>query len=322
MKAVIQHHYGGAETLQLCDVPTPTIGRDQVLVRVAAAGVDRGAYHLMRGLPYVVRLGTGIRRPKAAIPGTNVAGEVESVGENVTRLRAGDLVYGTSKGSFAEYAVAGEDRLAPKPPTLSFEEAAVLPYAAVVSLQAVRDRANVRSGQSVLVVGASGAVGSVTVQIAKAHEAIVTGVCGSGSAELVRALGADHVIDYTSSDFAAEGHRYDAIIDIGGNTRVSRLRRALASRGTLVIVGGEGGGRLIGGIHRQLGAQLLSPFVKQRLGTLIARERSDVLRAVNDLVDAGFVAPVMGRYAPLAHATDAIADLDAGRTRGRIALVP
>lgn len=320
MKAVVQSRYGGAETLQLRDVPTPTIGRGQVLVRVAAAGVDRGAYHLMRGLPYVVRFSSGIRRPKAAIPGTNVAGKVESVGEKVTGLRTGDPVYGTCRGAFAEYAVADEDRLAPKPPRLSFEEAAVLPYAGAVSLQAVRDRAKVESGQRVLVVGASGAVGSITVQLAKAHGATVTGVCGADSAEMVRGLGADRVIDYASSDFAAQGEQYDAIIDIGGNNSVTRLRRALARRGALVIVGGEGGGRLIGGVHRQLGAQLLSPFVRQRLGTFIASERSDVLRAVNEVVEAGCVAPVMGRCAPLADAADAIADLDAGRTRGRIAL--
>jgi NADPH:quinone reductase-like Zn-dependent oxidoreductase len=322
MKAVTQDRYGGADTLRVRDVPTPRLGADQVMVRVAAAGVDRGAYHLMRGLPYLVRLGYGLRKPKTAIPGTNIAGTVEVVGENVTHLQPGDTVYGTCRGAFAEYAVSDEDRLAPKPTGLGFEEAAVLPYPGAVCLQAVRDRAQVTTGQSVLVVGASGAVGTIAVQIATASGASVTGVCSSASAELVRQLGADRIIDYKQSDLAADGHRFDAIIDIDGNTRLSRLRAALSPKGTLVIVGGEGGGRLIGGTHRQLGALLLSPFVRQKLGTFIASERADILHDLNELVDGGHVKPVMGRCVPLAHAADAVADLDARHTRGRIALIP
>jgi NADPH:quinone reductase-like Zn-dependent oxidoreductase len=322
MRAVTQDRYGGADTLRLREVATPSLGAHEVMVRVAAAGVDRGAYHLMRGLPYLVRLGSGLRAPRNPIPGTNLAGTVEAVGDAVTELTLGDAVYGTCRGAFAEYAMTRANRLAPKPASLSFEEAAVLPYPGAVSLQAIRDRAAVEPGQSVLIVGASGAVGTIAVQIAKAYGAFVTAVCGSRSAELVRSLGADHVIDYTTDDFTDGGDLYDAILDIGGNTPLAGLRRALDPHGNLVIIGGEGGGRLFGGIHRQLGAQLLSPFVSQKLGTLIASERADVLRSLNELIEADLVRPVIGRCAPLADAAHAVADLDRGRTRGRIVLIP
>jgi NADPH:quinone reductase-like Zn-dependent oxidoreductase len=322
MKAITQNRYGGAETLQVSDVPTPRMGADQVLLRVAAAGLDRGAYHLMRGVPYLVRAGSGLRSPRVAVPGTNVAGQVEIVGEDVSRFGPGDEVYGTCKGAFAEYAVAAEDRLASKPATISFSEAAVLPYPGAVSLLALRDRAGVRPGDSVLVVGASGAVGTIAVQIAKAFGATVTGVCSRKSAALVRRLGADDTIDYASEDLSAAGPRFDAVIDIGGNTALARLRRALRPRGRLVIVGGEGGGRLIGGTQRQIAAQLLSPFVRQKLGTLIASERAEVLESLNELVDRGQMKPVMGTCLPLEQAAEAVADLDARRTRGRIALIP
>jgi NADPH:quinone reductase-like Zn-dependent oxidoreductase len=322
MKAITQDRYGGAATLRLRDVPTPAVDADQILVRVAAAGVDRGAYHLMCGLPYLVRLaGYGLRAPKAPIPGTNIAGTVEVVGEAVRSFRPGDAVYGTCSGAFAEYAVTDEDRVAPTPTQLSLEESAVLPYAGAVSLQAIRDRAKVQPGHSVLVVGASGAVGTIAVQIAKAHDALVTGVCSTASADVVRNLGADQVIDYTRSDFSAGADRYDVVIDVGGNTSLSRLRRVLTPRGTLVIIGGEAGGRILGGVQRQLAALLLSPFVRQKLGTFIAGERADTLRSLNELVDAGHVRPVMERCVPLSHAADAVADLEARRTRGRIALV-
>jgi NADPH:quinone reductase-like Zn-dependent oxidoreductase len=321
MKAIVQHAYGGADELRFEEIPEPAVGDRQVLVRVVAAGVDRGAYHLMRGDPYIVRLmGTGLRTPKARVPGTNVAGRVDAVGAAVTGFRPGDEVYGTCKGAFAEYAAADADRIAPKPTALGFEEASVLPYPGTVSVQAVRDRARVQPGQSVLIVGASGAVGTIVVQVAKAFGGDVTGVCSASNVDLVRSLGADHVIDYESADLTAGDDRYDVVLDIGGNTPVRRLRRALRPRGTLVIIGGEGGGRLIGGIHRQLGAQLLSPFTRQKLGTLIASEGSDVLRSLTELVEAGEVRPVMGPSFPLADAARAVADLDAGATRGRIVL--
>jgi NADPH:quinone reductase-like Zn-dependent oxidoreductase len=323
MKAIVQHRYGGPETLSFEDVAEPEVGDHQVLVRVVAAGVDRGAYHVMRGLPYVVRLaGYGVRAPKVPIPGTNVAGRVEAVGARVTDLRPGDDVYGTGKGAYAEFVAADEDRVAPKPHSLTFDEAAVLPYPGTVALQAIRDRAGVEQGRSVLVVGASGAVGTIAVQVAKAFGAEVTGVCSARTADLVGGLGADHVIAYDDTGIDSGGRRYDAVIDIGGNTSVARLRRVTASRGTLVIVGGEGGGRLIGGVQRQLGAQALSPFVRQKLGTFIASEHRDILCELNELVATDHVKPVMGRSVPLADAAEAITDLDQRRTRGRLVLNP
>lgn len=319
MRAITQDHYGDADSLHLRDLPTPEVDDGQVLVRIAAAGVDRGAYHLMRGLPHLVRLmGYGLRSPKVPVPGTNIAGTVEAVGADVTRLRQGDEVYGTCKGAFAEYVAADENRLAPKPAGLTFEEAAVLPYPAAVSLQAVRDKAKVEPGQSVLVVGASGAVGTVAVQVARAHGAEVTGVCSTSNVELVRRLGAGRVIDYTRHDFASGENHFDVVLDIGGNTPVSRLRRALTATGMLVIVGGEGGGTLIGGIQRQLWAQLLSPFVSQKLTTFIASEDAELLIAFNELVAAGHVKPVIGRCYPLADTASAVRDLDSGGIQGRL----
>ena len=322
MKAIVQRRYGSAEAIRFEDIPEPAVGDRQVLVRVAAAGVDRGAYHLMRGLPYLVRLMSGLRRPRQLVPGTNLAGTVETVGAAVTNLKPGDEVYGTGRGTFAEFSAADEDRVAPKPGALTFEEAAVLPYPGTVSLEAVRDRAKAHPGQSVLIVGASGAVGTVAVQIAKSFGADVTGVCGRTASISSAASGADHVVDYTRSDFAAGERRYDVILDVGGNSGLRRLRRALTPRGALVIVGGEGGGRFIGGIHRQVAAQLLSPFVAERLGTFIASEHSDILRSLNELIARDQVRPVMGRCIPLVDAADAIADLDARDTRGRLALTP
>lgn len=319
MRAITQDRYGDADTLHLRDLTAPEIGDDEVLVRVAAAGVDRGAYHLMRGMPYLVRLvGYGLRAPKVPVPGTNIAGTVEAVGTSVTRFRPGDQVYGTCKGAFADHAAASENRVADKPASLTFEEAAVLPYPGAVSLQAVRDKAKVHPGQSVLVVGASGAVGSIAVQVAKAYGAEVTGVCSTSNVELVRRIGADHVIDYTRDDFASGEHRCDVVLDVGGNTPVSRLRRALTDTGTLVIVGGEGGGKVIGGIQRQLWAQLLSPFVRQKLTTFIASEDAELLIALNELIEAGQVKPVIGRCYPLEDTVSAVRDLDRGGTQGRL----
>jgi NADPH:quinone reductase-like Zn-dependent oxidoreductase len=323
LRAIVQHRYGGAEVLEHREVPRPVVGAGQVLVRVGAAGVDRGAYHVMRGLPYLVRIaGYGLRRPKIEVPGTNFAGRVESVGAGVESFQVGDEVYGTCKGAFAELAVADADRIAPRPTALSVEEAAVLPYGGAVALQATRDHAELRPGRTVLVVGASGAVGTVAVQIAKALGAEVTGVCGAESADMVLGLGADHVVDYRTDDFASGEHRYHAVLDVGGNTSLRRLRRALSPLGTLVIVGGEGGGRVLGGVQRQLGAVLVSPFVHQRLRTFIASEKADVLRALNDLVDAGQLRPTVGRCVPLARAGDAVRDLEAGTTRGRLVVAP
>jgi NADPH:quinone reductase-like Zn-dependent oxidoreductase len=263
MKAIVQHRYGEADGLSLEDVARPQVGDGDILVRVVAAGVDRGALHLMTGHPYLMRLGTGLRAPKQTVPGVNFAGRVEAVGKDVSRFRPGDEVYGAAKGTYAEYVAAPEGKVAPKPPTLTFAQAAVLPYASFAAVQAVRDHGRVRSGDHVLVVGASGAVGSIAVQMAKELGAEVTGVCGPRSLELTRSLGADHVVDYTHEDFADGSRHYDVIIDVFGRTAVRRMRRALTPRGCLVIVGGEGD-RWIGGTQRQLGAALLSSLAGLR----------------------------------------------------------
>ena len=319
MKAIVQDGYGGAGVLAWHDVPQPEVGDDQVLVQVVAAGVDRGALHLMTGRPYLMRLGTGLRTPKVVVPGANFAGRVEAVGRNVARFRPGDEVYGAARGTYAEYVAAPASKVAAKPPELSFEQAAVLPYAAFPALQAVRDHARVQPGEHVLVVGASGAVGSIAVQVAKAFGAEVTGVCASRDLDLTRSIGADHVIDYTREDFAEGSRRYDVIIDVFGRNPVRRLRHALTPRGRLVIVGGEGD-RWIGGIHRQLGAILLSPFVGQDLSIFLAKEDAETLQTMNDLVEAGKVAPVMDRSYPLVEAHDAVARLEAGSGSGRLVL--
>lgn len=319
MKAIVQDGYGGSDVLAVRDVAKPDVGDDEVLVRVAAAGVDRGALHFLTGRPYLMRLGTGLRAPKVVVPGVNFAGRVESVGRNVTRFRPGDEVYGAARGSYAEYVAAPASKVAPKPSTLTFEQAAVLPYASFAALQALRDHGRVQPGEHVLVVGASGAVGSIAVQLAKAFGAEVTGVSGTHSLDVTRSVGADHVIDYSSEDFADGSRHYDVILDVFGRTPVRRLRRALTPRGRLVIVGGEGD-RWIGGIHRQLAATLLSPFVGQNLRVFVAKENSETLEAINELVEAGKVTPILERSYPFMEASEAVRRLEAGSGSGRIAL--
>jgi NADPH:quinone reductase-like Zn-dependent oxidoreductase len=321
MQAIVQDTYGSADVLELRDVDRPAIADDEVLVRVHAAGVDRGVWHLMAGLPYPIRLaGYGLRAPKNGVPGSDLAGVVEAVGKDVTRFRPGDEVFGIGKGTFAEYARAPEKKLAPRPANLTFEQAAALAISGLTALQALRDKGKVRSGQKVLVIGASGGVGSYAVQIAKAYGAAVTGVCSTTKADLVRSLGADHVLDYTREDFADGEHRYDLIIDIGGNSSLSRLRRALTPQGTLVIVGGEGGGRLMGGTDRQLRALALSPFVGQKLTTFISAENGDDLRDLTELVEAGKVRPVIDRTYPLGEAPKAIRYVEEGNARGKVVI--
>ena len=273
----------------------------------------------MAGLPYPIRLAVfGLRRPKAPNPGRSLAGTVECVGQEVTEFEPGDEVYGTCDGSFAPYARARASRLAPKPANLSFEQAAAVPVSALTALQAVRDQARVEPGQKVLIIGASGGVGTFAVQIAKAFGAEVTGVCSTAKTDLVRSIGADHVIDYTRDDFADGQLRYDVILDIGGNRRLSHLRRALTPRGRLVIVGGENGGRWLGGSDRQLRALLLSPLVSQKLGTFIASENAADLRVLRDLIESGKVAPAIDRTYPLSQTPAAIRHVQEGRARGKV----
>jgi len=261
MRAVVHTGYGAVagDVLRCATVSRPTPEDDSVLVRVRASSVDRGTWHLMAGLPYPIRLaGFGLRQPKLLNPGRCIAGTVTATGP-VSSFRVGDEVFGTCDGAFAEYVTARPDKLALVPSSLSLEQAASMPVSAVTALQAVRDHGGVQPGGHVLVVGASGGVGTFAVQIAKAFGAQVTGVCSSAKTDLVHSLGADHVIDHTSTDFATGSTRYDVILDIGGNSSLSRLRRALTPTGTLVIVGGETDGRLLGGFDRTLRALLLSP---------------------------------------------------------------
>jgi NADPH:quinone reductase-like Zn-dependent oxidoreductase len=322
MKAMVRDTYGPPDLLELRDIDIPEIKDDEVLIHVHAAGVGRDVWHVMTGLPYPIRLaGYGFRAPKNPVIGSDVAGVVEAVGKNVSRFQPGDEVFGIGKGSYAEYVCAREDKLAPKPANLSFEQAAVLAIMGSTALQALRDHGKVRPGQEVLLIGASGGVGTYAVQIAKAFGANVTGVCSTTKVEMVRSIGADHVIDYTREDFAdVEDQRYDLILDIGGNSRLSRLRRALASRGTLVIVGGEGGGRWLGGTDRQLRAMMLSPFVGQKLGTFVNKENHEDMLVLKELIEAGKVTPIIDRTYPLAEVPEAIRYLEEGHARGKVVI--
>jgi NADPH:quinone reductase-like Zn-dependent oxidoreductase len=321
VKAIVQDTYGSADVLELGDVDTPLIGDDDVLVQVRAAGVDQGVWHVMAGLPYPIRLaGYGLRAPKTPVPGMDVAGVVEAVGRDVTRFQPGDEVFGIAKGAYAEYARAPESKLAPKPANLTFEQAAVVAVSGLPALQGLRDHGKLRPGQTVLIIGASGGVGTYAVQLAKAFGAQVTGVCSTTKMDMVRSIGADHVIDYTRDDFAEGEQRYDVILDIGGNSSLSRLRRALAPKGTLVIAGGETDGRWLGGTDRQLRALLLSRFVAQKLGTFVSKENHEDMIVLKELIEAGKVTPVIDRTYPLNEVPEAIRYMREGRARGKVVI--
>jgi NADPH:quinone reductase-like Zn-dependent oxidoreductase len=320
MQAIVQHRYGTEprDVLRLERVAAPVIAADEVLVRVRAAGVDRGTWHLMAGQPYLMRLlGFGLRGPKNPVLGLDVAGTVVATGTDVTRFRAGDEVFGIASGSFAEYAAAREHKLARKPARLSFEQAAAVAVSGLAALQGLR-AGRIHAGHKVLVIGASGGVGSYAVQLAKAFGAEVTGVSSTGKADLVRSIGADHVIDYTQDDFADGRRQYDLILDIGGNSRLARLRRALTPTGTLVIAGGEGGKWT--GVGRQLRAVMLSPFIRQRLTMYVSQHRQADLDTLRQLIETGRVTPLIGKTYPLAELPEAMSHLQAGHARGKIAI--
>lgn len=322
MRAVVQRAYGSSETLTLAEIPRPTVASHEVLIEVHAAGVDRGVWHLMTGLPYVVRLvGYGLTRPKVATPGMDVAGRVVAVGADVERFQVGQEVFGIARGAYADYAVAEADKLAHKPATISFEQASVAAISGITALQALTEVAGVEAGQDVLIIGASGGVGSYAVQIARALGARVTGVASGAKADLVRSLGADAVIDYRAGDYLDGSRRYDVIIDIGGRNSLRRLRRALSDSGTLVIVGGEGGDRLTGGSWRQMLAPLVSAFVPQRLTTFVSTEHYRYIEELAGYIERGQVTPAVGRTYGLDEAAVAIDDLTAGRAQGKSAIL-
>ena len=321
MEAIVQDQYGSADVLRLQEVQKPEVGDDDVLLRVHAAGVHIGDWHVMTGEPRLMRvMGFGFRAPKARVRGMDVAGTVESVGKNVTRFQAGDGIFGICDGSFAEYACARADKLASKPTNLTFEQAAAVPTSACTALQALRGPGEIQPGQRVLINGASGGIGLFAVQIAKSLGAEVTGVCSTTKMDMVHRIGADRVIDYTKEDFTRSAQRYDLILDMVGNRSLSQLRHALTPRGTLVLVGGEGGDRWIGALSRSMRALVVSPFVSHRLRPVLGAANTHDLEFLKELIEAGKVRPVVDRMFPLSEASNAIRYLNEGHARGRVVI--
>jgi NADPH:quinone reductase-like Zn-dependent oxidoreductase len=318
MQAIVQDRYGSAEVLEARDIDRPAIGDDEVLVRVRAASVHVGDWILMTGVPYVMRLGTGLSKPKNPVPGTDVAGMVEAVGAQVQSLRPGDEVFGWCTGAFAEYAGAPEDQLLKKPANLTFEQAAAVGVSASTALQLLRDDANVQPGQKVLINGASGGVGTFAVQIAKAFGAEVTGVCSTKNLELVRSIGADHVIDYTQEDFRDGAERYDLILDNVGDRSMADTRRALTPNGTLLS---NGGGHAAGKLGRTIRGFLVSLVVRQQGRPSVKTQNRSDLIALKELVEAGQVTPVIGGTYPLGRTADAIRQVAAGHARGTLLII-
>jgi NADPH:quinone reductase-like Zn-dependent oxidoreductase len=322
MRAITQDRYGSADVLALESVACPTPKPDQVLIEVVAAGVDRGTCHLMTGTPYLIRVaGYGLTKPKRRVPGLDVAGRVVAVGTDVTRFTIGDEVFGIANGSLAEYATASEEKLAAKPANLTFAQAAVTAVSGITALQALTDVGDAQPGQRVLIVGASGGVGSFAVQLAKALGTDVTAVASTRHLDFMRSLGADQVVDYTAEDFAVTNQRYDLVVDIGGRNSIRRLRSVLATTGTLVIVGGENGNRITGGVGRQLRAVMLSPFVEQRLTTFMSTEHYSLMERLSDHIATGAVTPAVHASVGLADAADAIGRLDAGQATGKTVII-
>jgi NADPH:quinone reductase-like Zn-dependent oxidoreductase len=323
MKAITYEEFGSADVLELKEVRKPDVEPDEVLVRVGAASANPYDWHVMRGVPYVARLmGMGLRKPQDSVLGTDVAGEVEAVGNAVTRFRPGDEVFGfVGAGGFAEYVSAPEKLLALKPANLSFPQAATVPLAATTALQGLRDVGEIRSGQKVLIVGASGGVGTFAVQIATWFGADVTAVCSTRNLEMVRSVGADQVIDYTREDFTRSGQQYDLIFQLAGIASPSDCRRVLTSKGRLVLSSGDSPGRFIGPVGRIIKAALLSPLIGQTLRPLITKPSSDDLELLRELIEAGSVMPVIDRTYLLSEAANAIRYLETGRARGKVVIV-
>jgi NADPH:quinone reductase-like Zn-dependent oxidoreductase len=317
MKAIVQDRYGSAEVLEAREIERPQIGDDEILVRVHAASIHVGDWILMTGSPFVMRMATGLRKPKNPVPGTDVAGTVEAVGKNVQRLRPGDEVFGWCAGAFAEYASASADQFIAKPANLTFEQAAAIGVSATTALQLLRDNGNVRPGQKVLINGASGGVGTFAVQIAKAFGAEVTGVCSTKNVDLVRSIGADHVIDYTRKDFTNGELRYDLILDNVGNHSMAQTRRALTPQGTLIS---NGGGHAEGKLGRTIRTMLVSMFVRQQASPTVKTQNHDDLVALKELVEAGKITPVIGGTYPLTETPKAIDHVAQGHARGTVVI--
>jgi NADPH:quinone reductase-like Zn-dependent oxidoreductase len=321
LKAIVQDRYGSGEVLEPRDIERPQIGDDQVLLRVRAAGVNPADWAIMSGLPYIARPVYGLRKPKNTVRGTDVAGTVESVGANVTRFKPGDEVFGSANGSYADYAAAAPDELALKPANLTFEQAAAVPMAGLVALQAIRDHGNVQAGQKVLINGASGGIGTFAVQIAKAFGAEVTAVASPRNLDLVKSIGADHVIDYTKNDFTRGGQHYDFILDNVSNHSLSALRRALTPTGTLIPNGGNFGNRWLASGGRILRAVVLFRFGSQKLGNfLVSMKKHEDLEFLKDLIEAGKVTPVIDRTYPLSETAQAIGHVGEGHAQGKTAI--
>jgi NADPH:quinone reductase-like Zn-dependent oxidoreductase len=317
MKAIMQEKYGSVEVLEAREIDKPEIGDDEVLVRVHAASVHLGDWLVVTGVPHLMRMATGIRKPKNPVPGTDIAGTVEAVGKDVTKLHPGDEVFGWCAGAFAEYAHASEDQFVPKPANLTFEQAAAIGVSATTALQLLRDEGKIKPGQKVLINGASGGVGTFAVQIAKAFGAEVTGVCSTGNVDMVRSIGADHVIDYTSEDFTAGGPRYDFILDNVGNHSLSDTRRALTPDGVLLP---NGGGHAGGAMGRLIQASIMSMFVHQQGRPSIKTQNQADLGVLSELVEAGKVTPVIDATYPLAETPAAIGHVAAGHARGTVVI--
>jgi NADPH:quinone reductase-like Zn-dependent oxidoreductase len=316
MKAIVHSTYGPPDALELKDIDQPVVNDHAVLVRVRAAAVGKGDWLTVGGLPYIARMRYGLSKPKHRVPGFDMAGRIEAVGKSVTRLRRGDAVFGWCDGSFAEYASVPQSQLVMKPSNLTFEQAAAVPISGFAALQALRDTGQVQPGQQVVIIGASGGVGSFAVQLAKAFGAEVTGVCSTRSVDMVRSLGADQVIDYTQEDFARSGQRYDLILEMAGNRSLADLRRALTSKGTLVLVGGSGGKWLMG-TGRTLRAVVVSLFTRQRLRSFFSKPQGADLVVLKDLIEAGKVTPVIDRTFPLNATPEAIRYVGKRSTQGK-----
>jgi NADPH:quinone reductase-like Zn-dependent oxidoreductase len=319
VKAIIHSRYGNAEVLQLTTLERPVPQQNEVLIRVKAAGLDYGQWHLMTGKPYVMRLATGLTKPKQRVLGADVSGVVHAVGADVTRFKVGDAVFGAASRTFAEFTIAREDQLCLKPERLSFEQAAASAISGVTALIGLRGVAKVRPGQSVCVIGAGGGVGSWAVQLARHFGAHVTAVCSTSKLEFVRSLGATSVIDYTKAPLPSDG-RFDVILDLAGNRPLGVLRKALAPRGTLVLGGGEGGDRFFGGMGRTLRAVLWSMFLKQRLAMLMGFVKPEPLRSLAEILGQPGVTPAVDRGFPLEQAADAMRALVSGQVRGKLVL--